>query len=399
LNSLKLGWIDYSGEHRNKVMAVLDALSSPGALDELGIGLIRDRLADILFPGTSTIQTRAKYFFIVPYLLMELEKGSYKSSKELIEKLGIEELTLIEILNKQEVDGVIGARAGQKLKRKPSSIYWSGLRTFDMFKHNSLSLANYAKAVVSMKKNENSARSLRNEDNDDMNIGMAEYNGTFWSCLLPDSYWRESLEMELSYNEAAFFKGKITKSERAKDSLFAFLLTQDFDELEKIKDFDAIGTAFSLPDQIKENYMMAKRFSQFISGANIRYNVILSKGENEKAIQKWSEWMESSFVKNEFSSFPFREMNHDLGIHNLGLNKFLDQWQKAVVSRDESALDDLIKRREIDLKSKDRAKLHNTKVYHYKEGDWVGTDKLQYRFPNAKIILTDIMKGLVEPHA
>ncbi|MDQ7864873.1 DUF6361 family protein [Peribacillus frigoritolerans] len=66
-------------------------------------------MADILFPGTSTIQTRAKYFFIVPYLLMELEKESYKSSKELIEKLGIEELTLIEILNKQEVDGVIGS--------------------------------------------------------------------------------------------------------------------------------------------------------------------------------------------------------------------------------------------------------------------------------------------------
>lgn len=42
MNALKLGWIDYSSEHRDKVMAVLHALSDPGAVDELGIGLIRD---------------------------------------------------------------------------------------------------------------------------------------------------------------------------------------------------------------------------------------------------------------------------------------------------------------------------------------------------------------------
>ncbi|TFJ94342.1 DUF6361 family protein [Lentibacillus salicampi] len=73
MNQLKLGWIDYSSEHREKVMAVLDALFAPGAVDELGIGRIRDGFSDIYFQGTSTIQTRAKYFLIVPYLLMELE--------------------------------------------------------------------------------------------------------------------------------------------------------------------------------------------------------------------------------------------------------------------------------------------------------------------------------------
>lgn len=399
MNSLKIGWIDYSGEHRNKVMAVLDALSSPGALDELGIGSIRDGLADILFPGTSTIQTRAKYFFIVPYLLMELEKENYKSSKELIEKLDIEEIALIDILNKQEVDGVIGARAGHKLKRKPSSIYWSGLRTFEIFKHNSLSLANYAKAVISMKKNKNSARFLGNEENDDVNTSIDEYNGMFWSCLLPEADWREGLTMELSYHEAEFLKGKIVKSERGKESLFAFLLKRDFKEIEKIHDFEAIGDAFRLPDHLKDDYMMAKRFSEFVSGANIRYNVILSNGENEEALQKWEKWKESSFVQQEFSSFPFRELTHRLGIHNIRLNRFLEGWQKAVISGEESVMDQLIINREIELKTKDRAKLHNTKVYHYKEGDWVGTEKLQYRFANAKVLLTDTMKGLEEPHA
>ncbi|WP_269522421.1 DUF6361 family protein [Coraliomargarita parva] len=57
-----IGWIDFSSEHREKMRAAIDCLSTPGAIDELGIGTIRDAFADILFPGVSTIQTRPKYF-------------------------------------------------------------------------------------------------------------------------------------------------------------------------------------------------------------------------------------------------------------------------------------------------------------------------------------------------
>ncbi|WP_054753346.1 DUF6361 family protein [Piscibacillus salipiscarius] len=99
MNTIEIGWIDYSTDHRKKVLSVLHALSEPGAVDELGIGMIRDGFADILFPGTSTLQTRAKYFFIVPYILMELEKENLSAVK-LQEKLERTEVELIEILKK-----------------------------------------------------------------------------------------------------------------------------------------------------------------------------------------------------------------------------------------------------------------------------------------------------------
>lgn len=73
---MPLGWIDFSKSERNKVLSVLDLLSEPGTLDELGIAPIRDGFANLFFPGTSTIQTRAKYFFIVPYALKDLEHSS-----------------------------------------------------------------------------------------------------------------------------------------------------------------------------------------------------------------------------------------------------------------------------------------------------------------------------------
>ena len=70
---MQLGWIDFSKTERNKILSVLDLLSESGTLDELGIAPIRDGFANLFFPGTSTIQTRAKYFFLVPYALKELE--------------------------------------------------------------------------------------------------------------------------------------------------------------------------------------------------------------------------------------------------------------------------------------------------------------------------------------
>ena len=75
---MQLGWIDFSKEDRQKALDVINPLSEQGAVDELGIGIIRDAFANYFFPGTSTIQTRAKYFLIVPYVLREAVDGRYE---------------------------------------------------------------------------------------------------------------------------------------------------------------------------------------------------------------------------------------------------------------------------------------------------------------------------------
>ena len=61
-----LSWLDSSEQERRTVLELVSALNEPGTLDELGIGIIRDTIANALFPGTSTIQTRARYFLFIP---------------------------------------------------------------------------------------------------------------------------------------------------------------------------------------------------------------------------------------------------------------------------------------------------------------------------------------------
>lgn len=395
VNSLKLGWVDYSSEHREKVMAVLHALAAPEAVDELGIGRIRDGFAEILFPGTSTIQTRAKYFFIVPYLLMDLEKEKHKSADELIKKLGEAEINLIEVLNQDAAEGVIGARAGRGLKRKPSNIYWNGLRTFGIFRHDNLSLNNYARAVLRLKKNKELISSYGNEEDE----AVSSEGGTFWRCIQPDPNWKETLSINLTYEEASFLKSRILTTKKTKDSLMAFLLKEGYEKLQSATEIGEIGSLYQLPESIKEDFERAVRFNHFISGANIRYNVILSSGENALASDRWAEWVESSFVTNDFQDFNYREILSRLDIKSLRLIRFLDEWQQAVMSGSLDGIDQLIIKREIELKSKNRAKLNNPEVYRYKHDNWVGSYKLQYRFPGAKTIINDIFEGLGDSNA
>ena len=55
-------WLDYSERERRKMLDVVDLFREHDTRDELGIGSVRDAFADLLFPGTSTIMTRARYF-------------------------------------------------------------------------------------------------------------------------------------------------------------------------------------------------------------------------------------------------------------------------------------------------------------------------------------------------
>ena len=167
---MQLGWIDFSKEDRQKAFDVINLLSEQGAVDELGIGVIRDAFANYFFPGTSTIQTRAKYFLIVPYVLREAVDGRYgKDANRVLRAIDSAEkdcgIRLLEADPKAE--GVIGSRVLPKgwVARKPSDIYWNGIRTFGIFCDYGLSIPEYVSLAVKLKEQKSVSRlGNRNDD-------------------------------------------------------------------------------------------------------------------------------------------------------------------------------------------------------------------------------------------
>lgn len=80
LNSM-LSWVDFSEQDRNRMLQVIRLFAEPETIDELGIGTVRDALADVLFPGTRAIQTRAAYSLFVPWIYCEIESGAFQPTR------------------------------------------------------------------------------------------------------------------------------------------------------------------------------------------------------------------------------------------------------------------------------------------------------------------------------
>ena len=387
---MKIGWVDFSKEQRGKVLSVLKLLSEPGALDELGIGIIRDGFADILFPGTSTIQTRAKYLFVVPYIMLEVEKHKGIKPHEFLSLLDQKEVDLIDILDKDGAEGVIGVEAREKLKRKPSSIYWNALKTYGIFANQGLTLSEYAKAFCAARDNKQKIRNAGNnnrnseEASDDADGVDGIYN--FWRIPVPTQNWREGLTIDLSQEEAAFLKQKIITMPNTKDSLMALVLRENRSDFCEYASFNDLNTLIpAMPEMMKDDYIMARDFAKFIYGAQIRYNVIFTKGQDEEVLEAWASW------KNDTPQIELERMFARLDVRNLNLRHFLKAYQNTL--SDEGELDKLIIAREKQLKGASRSKLINENMYQY-DGKLINMGKLYYRFYNTQRIIRDIFEGL-----
>ena len=63
-----LAWLDFAERDRRRMLDVVKLFREQETRDELGIGGVRDAFAELFFPGTSTIMTRARYFLLIPWL-------------------------------------------------------------------------------------------------------------------------------------------------------------------------------------------------------------------------------------------------------------------------------------------------------------------------------------------
>lgn len=397
---MQLGWVDFSKSERNKVLTVLDSLGERGILDELGIASIRDGFSDLFFPGTSTLQTKAKYYLIVPYACKEVEASDIlvpskaRSFLDTIEKECAEKLCAVHSDDKRGIIGNDAIARHSWVKRAPSVLYWAGLRKYGIFTQGNLSISGYMKVLCAQKSRKKQEKSLgklgnRNDteeiEQDDIDAGEAH---VFHFIDLPVDYnrdtWKDDLSLRLTKSEAVFLKEKIIMN--ARGSLLALVLERNLKEFSACNSFEDMRDL--IPAELRAEYQLAIRFSKFMYALRVIYNDIVSNGENECArnvlleiqsnIEKWTEVdIEAIFNK--------------LSLHNDKLKRFLLSSQKALRDNDIELVKKCIKEREKNIKGESRAK-----TYHPGQFDpqaWFGGTYLDYRFSNAKILISDIFEG------
>lgn len=398
------GWMDYSEHERRQVLDVISLFSDRDTRDELGIGAVRDAFADILFPGTSTIQTRARYFLFVPWIYLELERLKVPSS-QIAARARKEEVALIETLRKTcDPEGTIGKRAGPSLKRLPSNIYWQGLGRWGIRIFPG-SPGEYHRSVDNFY-----AYSRQNQRNDDGEPLSGRTTKNWHNALPPKPVgFPKEATFSLTKEEALYLRERIMS--RAPGTLLAFLIDQG-QPFERVAFPWEHCLAVDFPFHNREQLEHARNFSETIHGAALLYNLMLAEltpfqERIKDYIQRLHEWA-IRLVERENALISWdRQRFWDILIASgarisIPTRRFVNTWLDLTLGDDigrnarsmaeNKHARQLIHERERLLK-RSQARLDNRRALELWNGA-AGTAQLDYRWPMAQTIILDILSGL-----
>lgn len=366
--SFTLSWVDHDQEARDRAEKVLALLGEREARDELGLGPIRDSLSDLLFPGTSTIQTRLRYFLIVPWIYRVLEEEGVAGA-ELWRKGRDLELEVSEHLCATSEAGVFGKIAGRRLKRLPSSVYWLGLGTWGL-RHDS----------------------------------GGQNGSSRWHRGLPPrpDEFPQLDTLALTAVEAEYLQERVRQS--VPDSLLAhlFLLARPAE----CSFAWAHPDCCEFPEVHRATLKHARLFSEVIYGAPLLYNLLLARCAQRRIAdyqQKLKNWSDRLGSIDDWSMEDFWFTVRRRRRINQGAQDFVNRWIDLVrtgaldIARhgfptDNSGPARLVRRREKALK-RERSRFLNRGLLDQWDGG-AGVYRMGYRWSNVRGYLRELAAAL-----
>lgn len=379
---MEIGFVSFNQEALNRAEKVLKLLQGQGAIDELGLGRIRDAFSNIMFPGLSVLQTRAKYFCLLPAMYYYLERTQIINANDARDKVIKLEIALTNRFIKgandnkdHDKNGIIGA--GTLLQKKkyvkydPTYVYMAGLETYGLVNSG----ANiYATLAERSKVYQQIAR--KQTGSEDTGDDSDESSGLNLLFLKVDEDYnfksKDSLSIELTRKEAKFLKERIIKS-TSPNSLLHFLLDSGLYKrvVEGNPKFEALQAFMkAFPDYIRNSYRLALRFSRYADLLRTRFTYLYDRavGADEEASYELAKF-ENLLDENpdEFSVDAIREIADFLSMDNLlrdsKCTDFCLNAAKFIVSNDYFSLDKLINDREVAMKGLNRSKLRNASKF------------------------------------
>lgn len=404
---MEIGYINFSAEERNNIYKVIQSIRDHQAIDELGIGRIRDAFSNKMFPGMSTLQNRAKYFTVLPALYLEAEKKKYKNVEEVRQTVLDLEIKLTrQLMNgSPNADGITGSSVIKQAERSrsryvkydPSYIYWGGLVTYGMAATDgSLYRLIYER---SLKRRNRPVRIHSNDDDqeqgdDEETAGDTPIFNAGGLHYVFDG--KTPISLDLTSAEAGFIKGQILTSEQSRDSLLAYLLKTNEPIAKSWLDNASLWQ--NLPSDFLLTYTLSAAFSRFIYLLRIFYNYIYDKKTgNEDGANKNMDSFKDYLTANSESCTVEAVSTVIIYVSNTvtdtALKIFCLEAASCVEHNDLSGLENCIVRREKETKGPTRAKLTNWKKFvGQSHGD---PGLLDYRWSLVYNMIQEIRKGLV----
>jgi hypothetical protein len=385
---MQLGFVNFSQEELARKNKVLQMVRDQTAIDELGFGRIRDAFANMMFPGMSTLQRRAKYFAVMPSLYYQATKKKYNSVRDVRAQIVKWEIRLTDMLVKGagndelKKTGITGRSMLEAAKNDPAKfvkydptyIYMNGLRTYGMIKgdidiyrlifERSQQLGQVIPKYRASEEGEMS-------DSEDLG-GLTQFFSVSGEEYDFDA--GDMLPLELTKREADYMKNHIINSMKSMDSLLAYILRNNTDVL---PEYDSLGNIWQdMPEDFTDfmkQYKMGQRFSHLAYVVQLRFNHIMAMfNEQEEEANKLQARIEeildlypSDFTYQAIEDMLFFIRNR---VTETTVITFCKRAVRLIEKRAWDELDDLIVAREKAVKP-GRNKLRNPK-YKGEERGW-----------------------------
>ena len=269
------GWLDTDSEQRRKMLEVVDLFKEEGTVDELGIGSIRDALADSLFPGTSVLHTRLRYVLFIPWLMQRAAAHKSSSAEMSAEFRNLEYRLIDSLLAGGERLGVIGNTARNSLKRMPSGMYWAALGAWRI-RTGDFSSDGYFRRQYDYR--QLSVRTAKADDPE----AREQLPGTGLDPHLPQppDEWLKAVDFALTSEEEQYLSDLIAAS--TKGSMLSWLIhNQPGNSPGYVWE---IGNLNNAPEQLRDLVDHARRFHTVIHGAALVYNLLLARKSGRDAM-------------------------------------------------------------------------------------------------------------------
>lgn len=395
--SSALTWLDFSDQERRRVLDVIKLFRDQGTVDELGVGAIRDGLADLLFPGTSTLHTRAGYLLFIPWIYQQVEASKAKSRDPWRAARTIEVRLIDELASSEDPGGTIGINVRRALKTFPSTIYWAALGVFRIRLYRG-SQGQYHRWVTQQRGH--AMRPLVDDEGTPVGIGR----GSWHPSPDPPPGFPRGASFSLASEQARYLRERMTGAARdrqGRSTLLSHMLAEGLDGEDIASPWMLEAT--TMPRHLAELLHHAHLFSLAINGAPLLYNLMLAeKAKNsdkqDDFRERLREWAKEIGASAALTSWNRAEFWEQVGESPARVTKptrdFITTWLDLILNGDPSKLVQsgaaraLILEREGRLKGS-RARLINAQALRSWGGD-SGTRRLDYRWDYVKRIVGDI---------
>lgn len=392
-----LTWLDHDAAASEKSMRLLHFFRATEARDELGIGGIRDAISDQLFPGTSTIQTRLRYFFFVPWIFADLESRRLAGAKFAAAARQAEATLQAELVRPESggETGIIGRNAGSLLKRLPSSVYWAGLESWGLRRfHGSLQhyFGQHERRKVL------AARHRVTDDGDGTDASLSTWDASLLKLRPRD--FPAGARLTITTQEAHLLLDKWMACHPR--SLLTWLAqrTQRETALPEADHIWAHPFLAEFPEHLRVLVEHGKRLNSATRGAAYLYNLMLAEIEKARRPELAAQYREAlaSWARKDLpllqwdvEAFWPRVLGHGHSITS-GTQAFLRSWIRIARAEDGQVADsaaarELIMEREQGIK-KGRSRFDNEAARKQWGGN-AGTDDLDFRWRVARGYLAE----------